>query len=193
MYDEFNRAPAHANNVLLTVLEEKLLVLPKAGPKGSGRESYASVHPHFRAIFTSNPTDHVGTNRAQDALLDRMITLDLDGFDRDTEIAIVGSRSGLKPSDAARVVDIVRDFRVSREYAQRPTLRASIMIASIAATQRLRVAAEEPRFVQVCLDVLAAKLKPDKDGLPDPRQRQLLVRLIDHFCTTSTLPRGAIA
>jgi gas vesicle protein GvpN len=178
VYDEFNRAPAHANNVLLTVLEERLLVLPKAG-RG---ESYVPVHPTFRAIFTSNPVDHVGTNPAQDALTDRMITLDLDGFERETEVAIVAARSGLRPADAARVVDIVRDFRVSREYAQRPSLRASIMIARIAALQKLRASADDQRFVQLCLDVLGSKLKPDKDGLPDPRQRQLLIQLINHFC-----------
>ncbi|MGD0105856.1 MAG: AAA family ATPase, partial [Rhodopila sp.] len=55
VYDEFNRAPANANNVLLTVLEERLIVLPKTG-RG---ESYVPVHPAFRAIFTSNPVDHV--------------------------------------------------------------------------------------------------------------------------------------
>jgi hypothetical protein len=194
VYDEFNRAPAHANNVLLTVLEERVLVLPKPG-RG---ESYVPVHPSFRAIFTSNPVDHVGTNPAQDALTDRMITLDLDGFERETEVAIVAARSSLKPVEAARIVDIVRDFRVSREYAQRPSLRASIMIARVAAAQKLRVSTEEPRFVQVCLDVLASKLKPDKDGLPDPKQRQLLTQLIDHFCAppsslAAIVSRGAAA
>jgi hypothetical protein len=44
------------------------------------------------------------------------------------------------------------------------------------------VASDEPRFVQLCLDVLGSKLKPDRDGLPDPQQRQLLIQLIDHFC-----------
>lgn len=193
VYDEFNRAPATANNVLLTVLEERLLVLPKTA-RG---ENYTQVHPEFRAIFTSNPTDHVGTNLAQDALTDRMITLDLDGFDRETELAIVVARSGLKPVEAARIVDIVRDFRASREYAQRPTLRASIMIARLAMAQHLRVSADDPRFVHVCIDVLGAKLKPDEDGLPDVRQRQLLIQLIDHFCAPQRIgarvPRGVAA
>ena len=168
--------------MLLTVLEERVLVLPKTG-RG---ESYLPVNPLFRAIFTSNPVDHVGANPAQDALTDRMITLDLDGFERDAEVGIVAGRWGLKPQEAARVVDIVRDFRVSREYAQRPTLRASIMIARIAAAQKLRVATDEPGFMQVCLDVLASNLKPDKDGLPDPRQRALLIQLINHFCAPSS-------
>ena len=168
-----------SNNVLLSVLEERVLVLPKTG-RG---ESYVQVHPSFRAIFTSNPVDHVGADLAQDALIDRMVTLDLEGFERETEIAIVVQRSGLKPNEAARIVDVVRDFRISREYAQRPSLRASIMIARVAATQHVKISADEPRFVQICLDVLASKLRPDKDGLPDPKQRQLLIQLVDHFCT----------
>jgi gas vesicle protein GvpN len=189
VYDEFNRAPASANNVLLTVLEERLLVLPKTGRS----ESYVSVHPEFRALFTSNPVDHVGTNLAQDALTDRMITLDLDGFDRDTEIAIVTGRSGLREGEAARIVDVVRDFRASREYAQRPSVRASLMIARIAANQHMRVASDEPRFVQLCLDLLASKLKPDSDGLPDIRQRQLLIQLVDHFCPPQHRGSGRVS
>ncbi|HYZ22642.1 MAG TPA: AAA family ATPase, partial [Rhodopila sp.] len=178
IYDDFNRAPAAANNVLLTVLEERLLILPRT----EREESYSTVHPEFRAIFTSNPEDHAGAGPTVDALTDRMITLDLDMFDRDREISIVASCSGLKLRDAARVVDIVRDFRLSREYAQRPTLRASIMIARIAASQVLRIAPDDPRFVQLCLDVLGSRLRPDREGLPDPRQHQLLIQLIDHFC-----------
>jgi hypothetical protein len=126
-----------------------------------------------------------------------MITLDLDGFDRETELAIVVSRSGLRPAEAARIVDVVRDFRASREYAQRPTLRASIMIARLAVAQRVRVASDDPGFVQVCLDLLASKLKPGEDGLPDIRQRQLLIELIGHFCVPHRLganpPRGMAA
>jgi len=178
VYDEFNRAPAAANNVLLTVLEERILVLPKAG-RG---ETAVRVHPEFRAIFTSNPEDHAGTHTAQDALVDRMITIEVDGFDRETEIAITVARSGVSERDAARVVDMVRDFRRSREWTQRPTLRASIMIARLATRLDYRIAADDPRFVQLCLDLLASRTKPAPGGVPDPRQRQMLVRLIEHFC-----------
>jgi len=191
VYDEFNRAPPTANNVLLTVLEERVLVLPKAG-RG---ESYVKVSPDFRAIFTSNPADHVGTHLAQDALLDRMITIDLEGFDRSGEIAIVRHRSGLQAVEAARIVDVVRDFRASREYAQRPTIRAALMIAEMVARTGMRVCGDDPRFVQLCLDILSAKLKTTPDGLPQPQQRALLQKLIDHFCPAGSgrTPKGAAA
>jgi gas vesicle protein GvpN len=186
LYDEFNRAPATANNVLLTVLEERVLVLPKAG-RG---ECYVKVSPDFRAIFTSNPLDHVGTHLAQDALLDRMVTVDLEGFDRAGEIAIVTQRTGLAVAAASRIVDVVRDFRASGEYAQRPTIRAALMIGDIVGRQGLRVASDDARFVQLCLDILGAKLKPAADGLPQPQHRALLQKLIDHFCPPAP-PRAA--
>lgn len=178
VYDEFNRAPPAANNVLLSVLEERLLVLAKTG-RG---ESYLRVHPEFRAIFTSNPSDHVGIHQAQDALLDRMITLDVDCFDHETEIAIVTARSGMPHEEVVRIVDLVRDFRASGEYAQRPSLRASVLIARLVAAQGVAVGADDPGFVQIVLDVLGSRMKPGTGGLPDPRHQQLLVKLIDHFC-----------
>jgi gas vesicle protein GvpN len=188
VYDEFNRAPPAANNVLLSVLEERLLVLPKAG-RG---ESYLRVHPEFRAIFTSNPSDHVGIHMAQDALLDRMITLDVDCFDHETETAIVAARSGMLPEDVARIVDLVRDFRASGEYVQRPSLRAGVLVARLVAAQGAVVSADDPTFVQIVLDVLGSRMKPGPGGLPDPRRQQLLVKLIDHFCApTPRLGAGA--
>ncbi|WP_242531267.1 gas vesicle protein GvpN [Roseococcus thiosulfatophilus] len=187
VYDEFNRAPPAANNVLLTVLEERMLVLPKAG-RG---ETYTRVHPEFRAIFTSNPVDHVGAHEAQNALLDRMVTLDLDGFDRATEVAVTAARSGLPLPEAAAIVDMVRDFRRSREYTQRPTLRASLMIARMTAVQGLVVSADDPDFVQLCLDLLGSRLKPGVGGQPDPRHRQMLIKLIEHFCPPATTRRDA--
>jgi gas vesicle protein GvpN len=176
IYDEFNRAPPEANNVLLTVLEERLLVLPRAG-RG---ECFLPVNPEFRVIFTSNPSDHVGTHLAQDALLDRMITLDLDGFDRAAEIDIVAVRTGIAPLLAGRIVDVVRDLRASGEYALRPTLRAALMIADLVRQQNIRVSSDEPRFLDLCLDVLASKLNPAQPGGPNPKL--LLERLVRHFC-----------
>jgi nitric oxide reductase NorQ protein len=186
IYDEFNRAPPEANNVLLTVLEERLLVLPRAG-RG---ECFIRVSPDFRVIFTSNPADHVGTHLAQDALLDRMITLDLEGFDRDAEIDIVATRTGLAPVLAGRIVDVVRDLRASGEYTLRPTLRAALTIGDLVRQQNIRVSCEDPRFLDLCLDILASKLKPAQPGGLNPKV--LLERLVQHFCPPAE-PAGRAA
>src|SRR4030042_2635222 len=52
LYDEFTRSRPEANNVLLSVLQEKMLDIPRARDGGDG---YLKVHPDFVAIFTSNP------------------------------------------------------------------------------------------------------------------------------------------
>ena len=99
-------------------------------PVPNQNESYVRVHPDFRAIFTSNPQEYSGVHDAQDALSDRMVMIDVDYLDRETELAITAARSGLPVSKVERIVDLVRDYRASGEYDQAPTLRGSIMIAT---------------------------------------------------------------
>lgn len=177
VYDEFTRSRPEANNVLLTVLEEGLLVLPTM----SRGDAYIKVHPNFRAIFTSNPAEYAGVHESQDALADRMVTLDLDYYDRETEIAITASQSNLPLEHAAKVVDIVRDFRASGEYDQAPTMRACLMIARVIAMQGIAPRAGDPRFTQIVLDILESK-KSFSSRARDQRaqQRKMIAGLIEH-------------
>ena len=179
VYDEFTRSRAEANNILLGVLEERILVLPTPNQ----RESYVRVHPEFRAIFTSNPQEYAGVHDAQDALSDRMVMIDVDYFDRETELTITVSRSGVDKVKAQRIVDLVRDYRASGEYDQAPTLRASIMIARVVADQNLRTSAAEPRFVQACLDLLGARASFNSRTADERQQHhKMLMSLIHHHC-----------
>ena len=179
VYDEFTRSRPEANNILLTALEEGLLVLPTM----SRGDAYIKVHPDFRVIFTSNPTEYAGVHEAQDALSDRMITLDLDYYERETEIAITAAQSGLDLVETSRIVDVVRDFRSSGEYDQAPTMRACVMIARVTALQALQPSRHDARFVHVVLDVLESK-KNFSSRARDQRmqQRKMIVELIDHHC-----------
>lgn len=180
VYDEFTRSRAEANNVLLGVLEERILVLPVPNQN----ESYIKVHPEFRAIFTSNPQEYSGVHDAQDALSDRMIMMDVDYFDRDTELAIAAARSGLSESKVAKIVDLVRNYRASGEYDQAPTLRSGIMIARMVASQKLRTSSADPRFVQICLDLLGARSAFSSRSTEErQQQRKMLMSLIDHHCS----------
>ena len=92
VYDEFTRSRPEANNILLSILQEKMMDLPVAR---DGEEPYLKVHPNFTAIFTSNPEEYAGVHRSQDALRDRMITMDLDHFDYETEVAVTQAKSKL--------------------------------------------------------------------------------------------------
>jgi gas vesicle protein GvpN len=179
VYDEFTRSRPEANNILLTVLEEGLLVLPTMN-RGEG---YIKVHPDFRAIFTSNPAEYAGVHESQDALADRMVTLDLDYYDRETEIFITTTQANLPVEQAARVVDIVRDFRASGEYDQAPTMRACQMIGRVIAQQGILPRAADPRFVNIVLDVLESK-KSFSSRAREQRaqQRKMIIALVEHHC-----------
>jgi gas vesicle protein GvpN len=151
IYDEFTRSRPEANNVLLSVLEEKILNLPSLRSSGNG---YLEVHPEFRAIFTSNPEEYAGTHKTQDALLDRLITIQIDHFDRETEIQIAMAKSGLSFSDVETIVDIIRELRGVGVNNHRPTIRAGIAIARILAHRGGRTQASDPVFRSVCRDIL---------------------------------------
>jgi gas vesicle protein GvpN len=155
IYDEFNRSRPEANNVLLSVLEERILNLPSL--RRSGGEGYLEVHPDFRAIFTSNPEEYAGVHKTQDALMDRLITLNLGNFDRETEIEIGMSKSGLAREDAEVIVDIIRELRGVGVNNHRPTIRATIAIARILAHRQAHAKLDDPVFQWVCHDVLTTE------------------------------------
>ncbi len=152
IYDEFNRSPAEANNPFLSILSERVLNVPGLHSRGKG---YINVHPNFCAIFTSNPTEYAGVHRAQDALLDRMITVQLGHYDRETEIAITMRRSGIGRRSAERVVDLVRLCREKGRNPQYPTIRACIALARVVAHRGAQASADDPFFLGACRDILA--------------------------------------
>jgi len=168
IYDEFSRSRPEANNVFLPVLEERILILPTIKSK----KGYLRVHPDFRAIFTSNPAEYAGVHPSQEALVDRMITIDISHFDRETDLLITQVRTGVSDGLAERTVDVVRGFRDAT--GTNPTVRNCIMIGKIMALQE-----ENGRglsFGQVCLDVLSRELNPH--GKPDQERRDVLLDLI---------------
>ncbi len=155
IYDEFTRSRPEANNVLLSVLQERMLDLPAA--RGEVDSGYLKVNPHFTAIFTSNPEEYAGVHRSQDALRDRMITMDLDNFDEETEIRITENKSGLNNGDAGKIVRIVRGLRESNTYEFAPTIRGCIMIAKTLSVRKTPVDRSNPVFKQTCMDILASE------------------------------------
>lgn len=167
IYDEFNRSTAEANNPLLSVFSERILNLPKAS---DGRESYLRVHPDFAAILTSNPEEYAGVFRAPDALLDRVITLQLDYYDADTENSIVAARSGVDAQQASRIVQIVRDARARAHGHLRPTIRAAITIARVVRTTGARVDEGDALFRACCMDVLGVDPYAGSVRVDDPAQ-----------------------
>ena len=154
IYDEFTRSRPEANNALLSILSEKILNMPKL--RGSG-EGYMEVHPEFHAIFTSNPEEYAGTHKTQDALMDRMVTLKMGHYDRDTEISITIAKSGIASADAETIVDVVRELRSGGVNKHRPTIRACIAIARVLAIRGGHARWDDQVFQWVTRDVLSAE------------------------------------
>ena len=153
IYDEFTRSRPEANNILLSILQEKMMDLPS----GRGEDPYLQVDPDFTAIFTSNPEEYAGVHRSQDALRDRMITMDLDHFDYDTEVAITKAKSKLSKQYAEIIVNIVRGLRESGKCEFAPTIRGCIMIAKTIKVENITPVKSNGLFRVICQDILASE------------------------------------
>jgi len=177
IYDEFTRSRPEANNVLLPILEEKILDLPAA----RGDNGYLRVSPQFRAIFTSNPEEYAGVHKAQDALKDRMISIKLNHYDRETEISIAKEKSGLPRKETAKVVDIVQSLRKNKENGFHPSIRASIMIAKVLKASNSIAKKNNSDFVDACMDVLNFDTNGFKKQ-PEELTRQAISDAINQVC-----------
>ncbi len=176
IYDEFTRSRPEANNILLSILQEKMMDLPV----GRGGETpYLKVDPNFVAIFTSNPEEYAGTHRSQDALRDRMITMDLDHFDYQTEVEITKAKSRILRKNAETIVKIVRGLRESGKCEFAPTVRGCIMIAKTLKVLKLTPAKENDAFLMVCQDVLASETSRVGSKTNQARVREVVREIVE--------------
>jgi len=179
IYDEFTRSRPEANNILLSVLEERMMDLP-AGRGGD--KAYLNVSPNFVAIFTSNPEEYAGVHRAQDALRDRMITMDLDYFDAETEIAITMAKSNLSREHAGMIVNIVRDLRETENFEFAPTVRGCIMIAKTLKVRSIVPEYGKGIFLQICQDILASETSRVGSKTNQDKIKDLVRQLVERHC-----------
>jgi gas vesicle protein GvpN len=153
VYDEFNRSRPEVNNVLLSALEEKLLVMPPS----HNRSEYLRVNPHFRAILTSNPEEYVGVHDTQDALMDRLITINIPEPDELTQQEILVQKTECDRLSAVLIVRLVRAFRQKTGAEKSSGLRSSLMLAKVCQEHDILVAAENADFRDLCGDILLSR------------------------------------
>lgn len=153
VYDEFNRSRPEVNNVLLSALEEKLLVLPP----NNNRSEYIRVNPHFRAIFTSNPEEYCGVHATQDALLDRLVTINMPEPDELTQQEVAVQKTGIDRESAQIIVHLVKAFRVRTGSDKTSGLRSCLMLAKVCHEHGIVVTPENSEFRDVCADVLLSR------------------------------------
>lgn len=150
VYDEFTRSQPTTNNIFLSIIEEG--ILPLYGSKLT--EPFIKVHPAFSVIFTSNPAEYAGVYQTQDALLDRLITIHVDYKDSEREMLIVSEKANLVMSEARAITNLVSKMR-DHCNGDGPSLRASLMIATLAIESDIPIDGKNPEFQRLCLDILA--------------------------------------
>ncbi len=170
VYDEFNRSRPEVNNVLLSALEEKLLVLPPSG----NRSEYIRVHANFRGIFTSNPEEYCGVHSTQDALMDRLVTINVPEPDELTQQEILTQKTQISRGEAASIVRLVKAFRIKTKTEKSSGLRAGMMIAKVCQEHDIPVSPENADFRDMCSDVLLSRV-----GLSLPEATQYLWDLLN--------------
>ena len=178
IYDEFTRSRPEANNILLSVLQEKMMDLPVGR---GGEELYLRVHPAFSAIFTSNPEEYAGVHKSQDALRDRMITMDLDYLDYETEVAIIQAKSNLSKPLTEKIVKIVRDLRESEKCEFAPTIRGGIMIGKTLNIQGITPSNSNGAFLQICQDILASETSRIGSKANQNKVKEMVKDLVEKY------------
>jgi gas vesicle protein GvpN len=179
IYDEFTRSRPEANNILLSILQERMMDVPA---RRGGEESYLGVDPRFTAIFTSNPEEYAGVHRSQDALRDRMVTLDLDPFDLETEVRITQAKSGLRRQDVEKIVAVVRALRDSGACEFAPTIRGSIMIAKSLKMLNGQLKGANGILEQTCQDILGSETSRLGGNANRAKVRALVKKLVrEHY------------
>ncbi|MBS9772063.1 MAG: gas vesicle protein GvpN [Trichodesmium erythraeum GBRTRLIN201] len=153
IYDEFNRSRPEVNNVLLSVLEEKMLVLPPS----QNQSEYIQVHPQFRVILTSNSEEWTGVHATQDALLDRVVTIGMGQPDISTEQNIIIQKTGINPLKAEVIIKLVRSVRERLETEDLGSLRSALMISKVCHDHDIPLGGKDSNFSDLCADILISR------------------------------------
>jgi MoxR-like ATPase len=127
--EEINRIPEETLNVLITVMSEGELHVPRLGR--------VVAAPQFRLVAAMNPFDAVGTARISSAVYDRTCRLSMDYQSADDEVAVVVRAAGeaaVDPVWVGRVVDLVRRTRSHPDLRTGSSVRGAIDMTLVAAS-----------------------------------------------------------
>jgi magnesium chelatase subunit D len=129
--EEFNRVPEETLNVLITLLTEGEIAVPRLGTVRAG--------PQFRLIAAMNPFDAIGTARVSHAIADRICRVVLGYQDAAAERAITTAVTGLDGRAVSLAVELTRATRVHRDVRMGSSVRGSIdLVLLLTGLQRLR-------------------------------------------------------
>jgi len=126
--EEINRVPEETINVLITVMSERELHVPRLGR--------IVAADGFRLVAAMNPFDAIGTARISSAVYDRVCRLSLGYQDSADEVSIVlrelPDDAELDPSWLAKVVELVRRTRTHPDVRIGSSVRGAIDAVAVA-------------------------------------------------------------
>lgn len=127
--EEINRVPEETLNVLITVMSEGELHIPRLGRLVAA--------PGFRLVSAMNPFDAIGTARISSAVYDRVCRLSV-GYQSAPDEAEITARGsavvGLDPDWVLRVVELVRLTRRHADLRVGSSVRGAIDMCAVAAS-----------------------------------------------------------
>jgi MoxR-like ATPase len=123
--EEINRVPEETLNVLVTVMSERELHVPRLG--------HVTAAPGFRLVAAMNPFDAVGTARISGAIYDRVCRLAVT-YQSASEEQAIAERAvpGVDAAWAAKVVELVRLSRSHPDLRFGSSVRGAIDMCAVA-------------------------------------------------------------
>jgi MoxR-like ATPase len=164
--EELNRVPEETLNVLVGVLAEGEIHVPRLGRVPAGEQ--------FRLIAAMNPFDAVGTARVSQAISDRMCRIAIGYQDEAGERAIVTRVAG---SDDPRAVRLVRASRAHPQVQMGASVRGAIDLVRL--NRELTRLRAEDAFEDAAIAALSGRLRLNEDCERTPEEivRELLAGL----------------
>ncbi|HWD06156.1 MAG TPA: MoxR family ATPase [Amycolatopsis sp.] len=142
--EEVNRVPEETLNVLITVMSEGELHVPRLG--------VIVAAAGFRLVAAMNPFDAIGTARISAAVYDRVCRIVMGYQSHGEESEIVARRSPEVPAQwRDRVVDLVRRTREHDDLRVGSSVRGAIDVARVSVSLA-RLRGTEPTHWQVGFD-----------------------------------------
>lgn len=189
--EEINRIPEETLNLLVTVMSEGELTIPRLGR--------IQAHTDFRLVSAMNPFDSVGTARISGAIYDRVCRVAMEYQSAQDEVLIALSRvsdassaSDVAHDLAARSVDLVRATRNHPDIRVGSSVRGSIDFLLLAEQlSGLRGRPMESREVglDAALTALSGRIQLH-DSTPSSAE-QIITALYDQYMEPKVDPESS--
>ena len=153
--EELNRVPEETLNVLVSVMSEREINVPRLGTIGA--------EPGFRLVAAMNPFDAIGTARISSAIYDRVCRLAVGYQDATDETAITTRHQPHVDAEwARRTVELVRLTREHPDVRVGSSVRGAIDMCAVAnslAEVRSRPIADADVSLDAALVALSGRIR----------------------------------